>query len=129
MSERDIGHRQRSAVDAEGPGICDGGRRHAQAAIVVYVTRTKSHAGKLPHHIAFLVGHGGTTVNGDGIIAMLRLDLLPTAHDVVHRLIPGGTLQFPRLATAADHGVPQTIGMVYLLVGHDTFGTERATIM
>ena len=106
IGERDIGHGQGRAVDAKGPGICDGGRRHAQAAIVVYISRTQSHAGKLPHHIAFLVGHGGTTVNGDGIVAMLRLDLFPPAHDVVHRLIPGGTLQLPGLAAAANHGVP-----------------------
>ena len=129
VGERDVGHRERRAVDAERLVVGARRRRHAEPAVVVDVARAEADAGELAHQVALLVGHRGAAVDRDGVLAVLGLDRLPARDDVVERLVPGGALQRAALAAAADQRVAQAVGVVDLLVGDDALGAERAAVV
>src|SRR5690606_26000116 len=71
----------------------------------------------------------GSTVDGNGVAAVLGLDALPARDDVVVRLFPGRALQRAALAAAPDQRVAQPVGVAGLLVGHDVLRAELAAIV
>src|SRR5205823_4499233 len=79
--------------------------------------------------VTFLIGHRRATVDRDRISAMLSLYSLPATHNVIQSLIPASPLQLTTLASSSNHRVVQAIGVVDLLVGHDSLRAERTAIM
>src|SRR5438874_5111896 len=89
-----IANRIGCTIKTERELIGTGCRGHAEATIVIGVARAESNAGKLTHQVALLVGHRGTTVGRNSVLAVLRLNGTEAVRNGLKHFVPTGTLQW-----------------------------------
>ena len=98
---RDLAPWNWASIDAERQFVRRSGRDHAQSAVVVDVASAQRHAGELAHQIGFLGRERRAAVDGDGVLAILVLDLAHPADGEVQGLVPGrGTKSMVACASA-----------------------------
>src|SRR5581483_212399 len=104
------------------------GTDHAEPAIVVDVRRFQAHAGELAHQVGFFIGQAGAAEDGEGIVAMLRLNALDGGGDAPDRTAVGKRTKSSRRRRIALVSMQQTVGMRALQVALDPLGAEHAAI-
>ncbi len=93
---RDVLQRERQpAVQAEGPLVRGGRRRHAEPPVVVDLRGAEHHPGELPERVRLLVGQPAATEHPHRVGPVLRARPPQSVGDPGQRLVPAGRLQLP----------------------------------
>ncbi len=86
---RNVLQRERqAAIDPERTQPRRGGRRHAEAAVVVDVGGPQRDAGEFAQHVGLLVGEAAAAEHADRVGTRCRLDRTQVGGDAVERLVP-----------------------------------------
>jgi hypothetical protein len=125
FGERYVVPRVRRAVYAESLIVARGGRDHAEAAVVVNVSRPQPGARELAHQVSLLGRQGRSRIDADGVLAVPLLKLFELRDDEVERLVPRRAVELP---VALDQRIEQPVWMMNLKVGRDALRAQAALV-